>query len=198
MGGARFVTLDGVRGFVGFAFGVPATPFAPFGVLGLSIASISRLGDAGAWPELSEESVLLRESILVSISDFSFSNAFSVSLLDCFRGRAWGASCALFCRLARGVRFSGNPSHAASSSESEPLSKEFSLSDPSLSQWRFSKSLPPAVCWRIQSSVMPCLTRRARFAKTAAAPLIEDEGGCRCESSSGGTGRRKGVRSSRW
>lgn len=133
-GGARFVTLDGVRGFVGFAFGVPAAPFAPFGVLGLSIASISRLGDARAWPELSEESVLLRESIVGSVSDFSFSNAFSVSLLDCFRGRAWGASCALFCRLARGVRFSGNPSHAASSPENEPLSEEFSLPDPSLSQ----------------------------------------------------------------
>jgi len=136
-GGARFVTLDGVRGFVALAFGVPEKPFAPFvpfGVLGLSIASISRLGDAGAWPELSEESVLLRESIAVSVSVFSLSDAFNVSLLDCFRRRAWGASSALFCRLARGVRFSGSPSHAASSPEDEPLSEEFSLPDPSLSQ----------------------------------------------------------------
>jgi len=122
---------------------------------------------------------------------------FSVSMLDAPRFRLLMRRAASFnAGPGFGVRFW---SCSCFQSFSEPLNEECSLSLPSLNQSRGSTSFTPDVCVRIQSSVSPrtCLCLRTRFARTAAAALIDEFGSASwCASSpskSSGAGRRNGV-----
>jgi len=109
---------------------------------------MSGLGEAARVASLSCDGLSSEEAIMVPVFCCLLLRAFKVSLLDCFLGRPRETRRAsVLCRLALGVWLPGYPDQAASSLESEPLNEEFSLSPaPSLSQWRFSKSLSPAVC----------------------------------------------------